>query len=131
MINIDKIKGKAIKYTYGRSKFFTNGEYYRIGVANGRMFTVDDDGDDHEVEADYLERAFDVSEYIKKPSRVGKYVRYISDSSDFMRKGDIGFVVATRADGNGLEVKWLNPIEKHTDGCPAWFCCAVNVEVVE
>lgn len=130
MINIDKIKGKAIKYTYERSKFFTNGEYYRIGVANGRMFTVDDDGDDHEVEADHLERAFDVSEYIEKPSLVGKYVRYIGDYSDFMRTGDIGIVMAARGDGSGLEVKWLNPNKPHTQSCPTWFCCTVNVEVV-
>ena len=127
MIDIDEIKGKNIKYIGERSQYFTYGERYRIGVAHDKMFTIDNDGDDHEVDADYLERAFDVAAYIKKPSMVGKYVRYLSDTSDFMRMGDIGIVVKQHRD-NGLEVRWLNPIEPHTNGCSSWYVSTYHVE---
>ncbi len=128
MIDIDEIKGKNIKYIGERSQYFTYGECYRIGVAHDKMFTVDNDGDDHEVDADYLERAFDVAAYIKKPSMVGKYVRYIQYSSDFMRKGDIGIVVRDNNGGVAYDVHWLNPIEPHTEGNHTWFVMASNVE---
>jgi hypothetical protein len=132
MINIDKVIGKAVVYTGENSLFFTKGEAYRIGRDEyDTLFTVDNEGERHTMDEDWLSEVFDVSAYIEKPSLVGKYVRYIGDYSDFMRTGDIGIVIATRGDGNGLKVKWLNPIEKHTEVCPAWFCCAVNVEVVE
>jgi hypothetical protein len=132
MINIAKVIGKAVVYTGKSGEYFTNGERYRIGHdRDGSIYTIDNEGDRHIMDEDWLSEVFDVSAYIEKPSLVGKYVRYIGDYSDFMRTGDIGIVIATRGDGNGLEVKWLNPIEKHTEVCPAWFCCAVNVEVVE
>lgn len=135
MINIDKLIGKTVVCTRPHSLCFTKGESYRIGLDNDAekpmFFTVDNGGDLHHMDEDWLIKNFDVSEYMEKPRLVGKYVRYIGDYSDFMRTGDIGIVMATRADGNGLEVKWLNPIEPHTEGCPAWFCCAVNVEVIE
>jgi hypothetical protein len=132
MINFAKVIGKAVVYTGKSGEFFTNGEAYRIGHdRDGSIYTIDNEGDRHAMDKEWLSENFDVSEYIKKPSLVGKYVRYIGDYSDFMRTGDIGIVMATRGAGNGLEVKWLNPISPHTEGCPAWFCSTVNVEVIE
>jgi len=129
MIDINEIKGKNVKYVGERSQYFTYGERYRIGVANDKMFTVDNDGDDHEVDAEYLERAFDVAAYIKKPSMVGKYVRYIVDGSDFIRKDDIGIVIKEHKGGD-FDVRWLNPIQAHTEHVPAWFASKCHVEVI-
>lgn len=129
MIDIDKIKGKNIKYIGERSEYFTYGERYRIGVAGDDMFTVDDEGDDHEVDADYLERAFDVAAYIKKPSMVGKYVRYVQIDSGFMRKNDIGMIVKEH-DGGDFDVRWLNPIQAHTQEVPAWWVSKHHIEVI-
>jgi hypothetical protein len=132
MINIAKVIGKSVVYTGKSGEFFTNGEAYRIGHdKHGSIYTIDNEGDRHAMDKEWLSENFDVSEYIEKPSLVGKYVRYIGEGSDFMRTGDIGIVMASRGDGQSLEVKWLNPNEPHTEGCTTWFCCAVNVEVIE
>ena len=128
MIDIDEIKGKSVQYVGKISLCFSKGQYYRIGFDDDgeSLFTIDDDGDYHSLTTDYIKEAFDVAAYIKKPSTVGEYVRYISDTSGFMRKGDIGIVVADADDG--LEVRWLNPIEPHTDGCSAWYVSTYHVE---
>lgn len=129
MIDINEIKGKSVQYVGDISLCFSKGQLYRIGFDDEakQLFTVDDDGDYHHLTTDYIEKAFDVSEYVVKPSMVGKYVRYLSDRSDFMRKGDIGIVVKQHRD-NGLEVRWLNPIEPHTSGCSAWYVSTCHVE---
>jgi len=71
--------------------------------------------------------------YNKKAERwdnvgIGKYVRYIQHSSDFMRHGDIGIVVRDNNGGVAYDVHWLNPIEPHTDGNHTWFVLASSVE---
>lgn len=133
MIDIDEIKSKDVKYVGGISSCFTNGKHYRIGFDDEveDLFTIDDDGDYHSLTPDYLERDFDVAAYIKKPSMVGKYVRYISDGSDFIRKGDIGIIVKDHNCGVAYDVHWLNPIVPHTETLPTWFVMACHVEEIE
>lgn len=60
-----------------------------------------------------------------------KYVRYIADGSEFMRKGDIGVVVNDDHDGVAFDVRWLNPIVPHTETLPTWFVMACHVEEIE
>lgn len=129
MIDINEIKGKSVQYVGKISLCFSKGQHYRIGFDDDgeSLFTIDDDGDYHSLTSDYIEQAFDVAEYIKKPSVVGKYVRYLSDRSDFMRKGDVGIVIKQRND-DSLEVRWLNPIQPHTEGCPTWYVSYHSVE---
>ena len=130
MIDVDKIRGATIQYKGKDSTCFTNVQRYRIGfdVDAESLFTIDDEGDYHSLTPDYIEQAFDVDDYIKKPSMVGKYVRYIQHSSDFMRHGDIGIVVRDNNGGVAYDVHWLNPIEPHTDGNHTWFVLASSVE---
>ena len=132
MIDINKIKGKSVKYVGDISLCFSKGQLYRIGFDEEaeQLFTIDDDGDYHHVTTDYIEKAFDVSEYVVKPNMVGKYVRYIQYSSDFMRKGDIGIIVRDNNGGVAYDVHWLNPIEPHTEGNHTWFVMASNVELL-
>ena len=133
MIDINEIKGKSIKYIGERSQYFTYGECYRIGFDYEveDLFTIDDDGDYHNLTPDYIEQAFDVADYIKKSSMVGKYVRYISDGSDFIRKGDIGIIVKDHNCGVAYDVHWLNPIVPHTETLPTWFVMACHVGEIE
>jgi len=132
MINIDKVIGKTVVYLGGLSAYFTKGEAYRIGRDDYcTLFTIDNEGERHTMDEEWLLEVFDVSEYIEKPSLVGKYVRYVADGSEFMNKGDIGFVRSANSYGRGFEVSWLNPKEPHTDYNPTWFVLPENVEVVE
>lgn len=130
MIDIDKIKGKSVKYVGGVSLCFSKGQLYRIGFDDEaeQLFTIDDDGDYHHVTTDYIKNAFDVSEYIVKPRMVGRYVRYIGDGSDFMRRGDIGIVITDINYGMAFDVRWLNPIQPHTKEVPTWWAHRDNLE---
>lgn len=130
-VNLGKIRGKSLKFIGENGGYFTNGEHYRIGRGSGKFFTVDDEGDDHELSDDFLINNFDVSEYIEKPSLVGKYVRYTYGGSSFMRKGDIGIVVEDDYGGSNMKVRWLNPWLPHTHECPVWTCSLISAEVVE
>lgn len=132
MIDINEIKGKSVQYVGKVSLCFSKGQHYRIGFDDDveSLFTIDDDGDYHSLTTDYIKEAFDVAAYIKKPSMVGKYVRYIQYSSDFMRKGDIGIIVRDNNGGVAYDVHWLNPIEPHTEGNHTWFVMANNVELL-
>lgn len=131
MIDIDKIKGKNVKYIGGIWSCFTKGKHYRIGFDDEAedLFTIDDDGDYHSLTTAYFEQAFDVADYIKKPSMVGKYVRYVQIDSGFMRKNDIGMIVKEH-DGGDFDVRWLNPIQAHTQEVPAWWVSKHHIEVI-
>jgi hypothetical protein len=131
MINIDKVIGKAVVYIGEVSPFFTNGEAYRIGRdKHGTIYTIDNEGDRHVMDGDWLSENFDVSEYIEKPSLAGKYVRYIYDGSDFMSEGDIGIVIEDNYEGQSMLVRWLNPKKTMSDGSTNWICSLSTVEVV-
>jgi hypothetical protein len=131
MIDINEIKGKSVQYVGKISLCFSKGQYYRIGFDDDveSLFTIDDDGDYHSLTADYIKEAFDVAAYIKKPSMVGKYVRYVQIDSGFMRKNDIGMIVKEH-DGGDFDVRWLNPIQAHTQEVPAWWVSKHHIEVI-
>jgi hypothetical protein len=127
MININKIKGKSVKYIGCTNVCFTKWKKYKIGYNedSDSLFTIDDEGDYHP----FFVEHFDVADYIEKPSMVGKYVRYIVNGSDFIRKDDIGIVVKEHKGGD-FDVRWLNPIQAHTEHVPAWYASRSHVEVI-
>lgn len=130
MIDVDKIKGKSVKFLGNTSQYFTEGSFYRIGVANGKLFTVDDEGDDHELDMWYLEKGFDVSQFIKNTSMVGKYVRYVVSESNYIRQNDVGIIVEVDSDGD-YWVRWLNPLEDQSQSTRyAWCAGPSQVEFV-
>lgn len=130
MIDIAKIKGKSVKFMSNTTEYFTEGSFYRIGVANRKLFTVDDEGDDHELEMWYLEWNFDVSQFLKDNSMVGKYVRYVVSESKYIRQNDVGIIVEVDSDG-GYWVRWLNPLEDQSHSTRyAWCAMPSQVEFV-
>lgn len=129
MIDVDKIKGKNVRYTGEYSELLTNGSFYSIGFdENSGLFTVDDVGKQHWLSDDWLADNFDVSEFIKKEDVVGKYVRYIAEGSFYMRKGDIGIIRLVDSDGD-YWVHWLNPNIREVDD-RGWCATRDKVEFV-
>ena len=131
MIDIDKIKGKNVKYIGECSELLTNGSFYSIGFdEDDGLFTIDDVGKQHWLSDDWLADNFDVSQFIKKPIMVGKYVRYVGSESKRIRQNDVGIIVEVDDDGD-YWVRWLNPLEDQSQSTRyAWCATPSKVEFV-